>query len=304
MPRTARKKVANGIYHIICNSISDTNLFRDQEDKERYLETLQRYKQQYGFEIYSLTLMDTHVHILLDTRGADISAIMKSINISYVQYYNRRHGRKGGLFAGRFKSILINEQSHLYEASLYIHRNSKDLPKWKKCIEKYPYSSLGIFLGLREDTRNLINVDYLMRLFGGNINIARKIYAKKIQLDERIKYELEYLLVEDNKAEYRSERIVYNRNITPDIIVEIICKHTNIDAKYLFTKNNSEGNKLRAILVMLLRKYSGYNLREICEFLGNISQPTASYLSTHGLKYINNTEYEDIINEIKEKCSH
>ena len=63
-------------------------------------------------------------------------------------------------------------------------------------------------------------------------------------------------------------------------------------------------NELRAILVMLLRKYCGYNLREICEFLGNISQPTASYLSTHGLKYINNTEYIKIINEIKEICSY
>lgn len=67
--------------------------------------------------------MTNHLHLLLASRGADISQVMKSINISYVIYFNRKYDRCGHLFQDRFKSELIDTNEYLMEVSKYIHLN-------------------------------------------------------------------------------------------------------------------------------------------------------------------------------------
>ncbi|MEA3361139.1 MAG: hypothetical protein U9R17_17265 [Thermodesulfobacteriota bacterium] len=64
---------------------------------------------------------------------------MRHINGIYTQRFNRLHGYDGHLFRGRYKSVLIDEDSYLLQLVRYIHRNplraglSKDL--------NYPWSS-------------------------------------------------------------------------------------------------------------------------------------------------------------------
>ncbi|MBP1744713.1 MAG: hypothetical protein H6Q58_2264, partial [Firmicutes bacterium] len=52
MPRTARDKRPDAMYHIMSRSISELDLFRDEEDKARYMSIVRRYKKKYNIRIY------------------------------------------------------------------------------------------------------------------------------------------------------------------------------------------------------------------------------------------------------------
>jgi REP element-mobilizing transposase RayT len=65
MPRKAREKGASEIYHIIMRGINRQNIFEDEEDYTKFIQTIQRYKEKSGYEIYAYCLMGNHIHLLL-----------------------------------------------------------------------------------------------------------------------------------------------------------------------------------------------------------------------------------------------
>jgi putative transposase len=57
MARKARLKAADAIFHIMCKSISEVDLYRDSEDKEKYLLLVKKYRKLYNIKIYGYCLM-------------------------------------------------------------------------------------------------------------------------------------------------------------------------------------------------------------------------------------------------------
>jgi REP element-mobilizing transposase RayT len=66
MPRSARKKASEALYHIMSRSISEVDLFARDEDKHYYLSLLRRYCGKYHASIYAYCIMDNHVHLYLN----------------------------------------------------------------------------------------------------------------------------------------------------------------------------------------------------------------------------------------------
>ena len=93
MPRKAREKHNEAIYHIMCRSESEFLLFRESIDKDYYLGLLKKNSDKYKCSIYAFCLMDNHLHLHLDPKGFDISKFMHIMNTSYVLYYNRKYKR-------------------------------------------------------------------------------------------------------------------------------------------------------------------------------------------------------------------
>jgi AraC-like DNA-binding protein len=67
--------------------------------------------------------MGNHYHLVLYTREANLSRLMRHINGVYTQAFNRRHGQVGHLFQGRFKAILVDRDAHLLNLCRYVERN-------------------------------------------------------------------------------------------------------------------------------------------------------------------------------------
>ena len=63
MPRKARKKSASGIYHIVLRGINQQVIFEDEEDNNKFIETIKTYKAISGYKIYAYCLMSNHVHL-------------------------------------------------------------------------------------------------------------------------------------------------------------------------------------------------------------------------------------------------
>lgn len=131
MPRCARVKSFNSVYYIMARSICDILLFRDDNDREKYINLIKKYQNMYGFIVYAYTLMDTHGHFIIDCAGADISKIIHSINRSYAQFFNIKYKRYDHLFQDRFKSKIVNDDTQLIALSASIHNDALSI-KGKK----------------------------------------------------------------------------------------------------------------------------------------------------------------------------
>ncbi len=67
--------------------------------------------------------MGNHYHLLIETPEPNLVAGMRRLNGVYTQAFNRRHGRVGHVFQGRYKGILVDKESYGLELSRYIVLN-------------------------------------------------------------------------------------------------------------------------------------------------------------------------------------
>ena len=145
MPRQARKKSESGIYHIMLRGINRQQIFEDDEDRERFLETIENYKDLCGYTIYAYCLMGNHIHILMHEGKEDLTQVFKRIAGSYVYWYNWKYHRSGHLFQDRFKSEPVESDSYFLTVLRYIHQNPVKA-KICKHAEEYSYSSMREYL--------------------------------------------------------------------------------------------------------------------------------------------------------------
>ncbi|MFD3158321.1 transposase [Haloimpatiens sp. FM7330] len=302
MSRTARIKLEDGIYHIIFNGVSEIHLYENNRDKNKYMELIKKYETKFHFKVYAYCLMTTHGHLLIDSNGADVSQFMHDVNQSYAQYYNNAHKRnghkrKGHVFRDRFKSKLVDADSYLLTLSAYIHKNPKDIKKYRNCIEEYKYSSLGVYLGLRKDPFNILDEDYIMQFFNTNVKKARKAYSELVFrcTDKLLKKSAEF---QDEKTEYRSERHIIKRSFSPEEILAFLSKYTGMPEWQIVLKNKRCNTKNKALYVFMLKCLCCLEDKDICEILGNITQSRVSTLCSMGIDIVlKDDKYKNIIND-------
>ena len=88
-----------------------------------FLEILAHVIDRYGWIYYAYCLMSNHYHLLIETPGANLSRGMQLLNGIYTQRFNHKLKRVGHFFQGRFKSILVEKESHLLELARYVVLN-------------------------------------------------------------------------------------------------------------------------------------------------------------------------------------
>ena len=261
-------------------SISELLLFRNNEDKNLFMELLIKYKSIYKFEIYAYCLMSNHAHLLIDCSGADISVIMKSINQSYAAYYNKKYSRHGHVFQDRFKSKLVNNHKYLVRLTAYIHNNVKDIQEYKLQIEKYAYSSLATYLGMIKDPFPLVNANFVLSLFSSNLKKSRKVYLNLMHRVSTLDCDVDIEFLEEG-YECRNDRKVIFRNFSPADIKNFISIYSN---KFFNINLNNihENNELKSLFVLIVRSLCNYKFKDICSLLGNTSNTNVQKLFKNG----------------------
>lgn len=140
MGRAPRIWFPGACYHIVVRGNRQQDIFYEPVDRLMYLDKLRRVKTRTGFKLHSYVLMTNHVHLLLETGEISISEIMRDINSFYTREFNKKYELVGHLFQGRYRSILVEQDTYLLEVSRYIHLN----PVRAKIVtrpEDYPWSS-------------------------------------------------------------------------------------------------------------------------------------------------------------------
>lgn len=123
MPRLPRIAFADGVYHITNRGLERRNIVADDQDRRAWLRLLDRISRRYGWRVFAYVLLDNHFHLFLRTPQPNLSEGMHDFESGYVTLFNRRHGRTGPLFQGRFKAIAVEREGHAWELSRYVHLN-------------------------------------------------------------------------------------------------------------------------------------------------------------------------------------
>jgi putative transposase len=146
MARPLRIQYGGAYYHVTCRGNDRRSIYRDDSDRELFLEKLKASLEIYDVALHAYVLMGNHFHLLVQTPKANRSEFMRHFNIAYTGAYNRRHKRVGHLYQGRYKAILVEGDIYLLELSRYLHLNPiriKPLQRERLCramegIEKVP----------------------------------------------------------------------------------------------------------------------------------------------------------------------
>lgn len=304
LPRKAREKHSGAIYHIMCRSISEILLFRDNEDKECYLKLLKRYSDKYRCGVYAYCLMDNHLHIHFDPKGYDISKFMHSINTSYVIYYNKKYQRHGHVLQERFQSRILDSDGYNLAVSAYIHNNPKDIAGYSGRVEEYEYSSYGIYMGIRKDRYKIIDKGFVQGLMGtkNKKNFARKYHGfvssnKDIESLDQCRD----VGKEEEKNEYVGGRKVVIRELTPAKAIEYIAYRLKQPLDNIISaQGNKRHREIRAFVAYVLRVLCGLGYGQICENMYNITVSGCARLCDRGYELSNESkmEYADIFGEL------
>lgn len=160
--------------------INQQNIFIDDEDYEKFLAILDRYRKKTSYEIYAFCLMGNHVHLLIKEGKEPLSISMKRIGTSYVFWYNWQYNRKGHLFQDRYKSEAVEDDTYFLTVLRYIHQNPLKA-RVTKDIESYKWSSYPEYTGKPK----MVTVDFALNLFEQERN-------KAIEEFERFNRKLNY----------------------------------------------------------------------------------------------------------------
>lgn len=124
LPRKSRKLIGEILCHHMVQGINREYIFQAKEDKEKYLQLLQKFYKEFNIKVIAYCIMDNHVHMVLySTNIENISKFMHYINSIYAKYYNKKNDRVGYVFRNRFDSIPIMTMEQLYKCIKYIHMN-------------------------------------------------------------------------------------------------------------------------------------------------------------------------------------
>ena len=129
--------------HIIQRGVDRRDCFVADTDRLVYLSSLRQLASHKRCALHAYCVMTNHVHLLVTPRDAEsCSALMRDLGQRYVAYFNRRHGRTGTLWEGRFRSCLVDSATYVIACYRYIERN----PVRAGMVaspQAYPWSSYG-----------------------------------------------------------------------------------------------------------------------------------------------------------------
>jgi len=116
MARKLRVEYPGAIYHVMNRGDRREEIFKDDQDRERFLETLGETCAKTGWQVQALCLMGNHFHLV---------AGMKWLLGTYTSRFNRRHKLFGHLFSGRYKALIVDGSGNGYLKTVcdYVHLN-------------------------------------------------------------------------------------------------------------------------------------------------------------------------------------
>jgi putative transposase len=157
MPRLPRVDVGNEIYHVINRANARLPIFFEEEDFKLFESILEEAKQKYEMRILAYCLMPNHFHLVLQPyNDGDLQKFMQWVTLTHTQRWHTKNKTigTGHLYQGRYKSFMIEGDSHLLTVIRYVERNPLRAKLVRKA-ENWDFSSLS--KRLKKMTKTLLS---------------------------------------------------------------------------------------------------------------------------------------------------
>src|SRR5688500_4222046 len=119
MARPLRVEYPGAIFHVTVRGNERRDIYRDETDRNRFLDLLGQVVDRFGWILTAYVLMSNHFHLALQLTATNLARGMHWLNATYSQAFNRRHERAGHLFQGRYHSALVDKENYLLEVLRY-----------------------------------------------------------------------------------------------------------------------------------------------------------------------------------------
>jgi len=178
MPRQARLDIPGLVYHVMARGIERRNIFRDERDRARFVESLGELVEGTGARLYAWSVLSNHFHLLLRRGERPISELMRRLMTRHAVRFNRRHGRAGHLFQNRYKSIVVEEEEYFLELVRYVHLNPAraGLVRTLEELDGFSWSGHSVLVGTQSAPWQ--DVDEVLGRCGGRRKQAVRAYRE------------------------------------------------------------------------------------------------------------------------------
>lgn len=181
MPRKARIDATGALHHIIVRGIEGRKIFRDDADRENFLDRLTDLLLKSRTRCFAWALLPNHAHLLLQTGLLPIASLMRRLLTGYAVTFNLKYRRHGHLFQNRYKSILCQEDTYLRELVRYIHLNPlrAGLVPDMKSLDRYFWTGHSALMG--KSKQDWQDSEYVLAYFGATRSKARAAYRSFVE---------------------------------------------------------------------------------------------------------------------------
>ena len=312
MARPLRVEYQGAIYHVTIRGNDRRNIFRDDRDRQRFLDRLAGCVEAHEIRLYMFCLMTNHVHLMFETPAGNLSEFMHRLQTAYSVYFNLRHGRSGHLFQGRFGARVVRGEGYILRLSRYIHLNPVFTRAAKKLdlrgridmLRRYRWSSYRGYIG-RAAPLEFVDYAPMLAMTKAETKAKRPGEYRKFvesgiaETDRDLQRILTMSPLAIGSEEFmhwvrgmhdklsggrrRTEDVTLrrrSRRLAPERVIEIVCGQFGVERDEVVRQR--KGSLLRPITAKMLCRYSGLTQRQAGEFL-NLSTGAAVSLQLKAL---------------------
>lgn len=179
MARPLRIEFEGAFYHVMARGNARQKIFLEDDDRQTFIDNLGRVSQRFDWRVWAWCLMGNHYHLLIETRKPTLSKGMREVNGVYTQAFNRRHRRVGHVLQGRYKSILVDQDTYLLELARYVVLNPVRAGLVQSAAE-CSWSSHQAVMG-KVSAPEWLAVDDILARFHSQRGPARRAYARFVR---------------------------------------------------------------------------------------------------------------------------
>lgn len=294
MARPIRIEYPDAYYHITSRGNAREKIFQTHQDYDGFLKVLALGVEKYNINLIGFVLMPNHYHLIIQTPRGNLSAFMRYLNGNYTQQYNRNHKRVGHVLQGRYKGILVEDDSYLLELIRYVHLN----PCRAKIVDKvdqYKYSSHQAIIDQkkRKEWGKWYDAVAILEQFGSSEKQATEKYREYLAdglrgtQDSPLKQahfgfilgsESLVIWVQKNFLEKKEDRELLGLRkiqevIKPEMIIRTVANKMKVSEECIVTqkRGRSAQNPARGLAMFLIHKNCEMTQRDMGRLFGGIS---------------------------------
>lgn len=288
MARPQRIEFNQAYYYVSSQGRSNKTLFPGREYRKIFLNLFDEISNRFNVDLHAYCILKNEYHLLINTRDANLSRVMRYLNGVYTQRYNSNRFGEGPLFYGRYKATVIDPENYLERVGRYIHC----LPKYTGCDidpEESFHSSITHYLGASSAPRWLQILPAITDIGSGANNEryaryvsncrdaeVRHFFERKKRspvlgsADFQEKMRITMQGIKDNKE----GRDMRNYFVKPEIdnIVSEVAREYELDSYALYRTQEEEKTKkvilARNVAMTLSQDIGGHTLKDIASVFG------------------------------------
>lgn len=292
MVRPPRLILLNMPYHVLIRGVDRQPIYVDDKDHLRRWRYLQIAVVRFRWIIICHVGMPNHDHLVILVPEDTMAEGMQFVNGEYAKWVNWRHDRVGHLLQGRYKLLLVEGESYLFELCSYVHLN----PVRAGLVERPEDYRWSTYSGYIDASQALpwVNYDILLRQLSSDPIRARQKYRELVERDIARKppapwkqIRSGFFLGSDSWVE-RTKQMMNLRagrkgprtssgRIDLALVLNVVARATGTTVAALLDINQEPGASLRPLLVAVAHRVGGHSYAEIASALGYRSRSSVTH---------------------------